>query len=624
MRKLQIKFQSYTESYYSELFSLFVFSIYLLTLGRSIGELDSGELALCQATLSIPHPTGYPLFSLLGFLFIQIPIPIPTIVKLNLLNSIWCTLTVFILMKISSLIFNNLHLLLNQKLLEQFSESNPKWLKLIVPSVFGGLMFAFSATFWLQSTKVEVYSLQIFISSLIIYNTLKVYLKYEVGSMSFNSSSKSILKEWWIIALLIGLGFSNHMMTVYLLPATIFMFFILNKVNKKSLYTFFILLLISLTISTLFYIGLMFRAQTSPPWAYGNPSNFSKLIEHVTAKEYSKYMFQNSEDFYKQGAKLFKMLSFSFSDDRLSFGEFGLSLFLGIAGIGLLLFYKRNFFVYIYLVAIVSIITALSYSIPDINEYFLVAYFIISLSAAILVNFLISICNHNKSVKFILLFMTFVFIAVQILVNYRYADRSEFYVIEDFLMYTLKALPRNSVLLSDNWESVISPALYYQNYEKLRNDISIISPSGLLSFDWYKKKQHIQIFDSNFVVIPRENLFVTFDVGYNIIGKKILRLPPHYSLIPMENFYMIGVDTAYYPIINTSNYIRFSKFIISPSEEYIRVLIPTILEQRIYYELTFNKVENAKKIFNQIENLYPEHTYSEITLSSMYKNKVIN
>lgn len=624
MDNQRISLKSVFINNYAELLSLFVFIFYLFTLGRSIGEFDSGELALSQATLSIPHPTGYPLFILVGFLFSHIPIPVSTLIKLNLLNAIWCSLTVFILMKSLSLILNNLSLFLNERLKTQLSDLNPILLKVVIPSSFGGLMLAFSATFWLQSTKVEVYSLQIFIASVILYNSLKVYLKYENGLLNSYSSVRDILKTWLLIAVLLGFGFSNHMMTVYLLPATIFIFFSLNGVNKNSIISFFILLLISFIITALFYTGLMFRAASSPPWAHGDPSNLSRLIDHITAREYSKHMFQGTENLYKQGSQLLKMLSFNLSFDTLSFGEFAFSLFLGIAGLLLLLLFKRKILIYLYLLAAVSVIFALSYNIPDINEYFLVVFFIISLSAGIMVNFLIMIFHNKKYVIPFLIVMLFLFILVQVFVNYKYADRSEFYVIEDFLKSSLEPLPKNSVILSDNWESVLSPALYYRDYEKFRYDISIISPSRIILFDWYRNKNKFKIFDGNLVITPRENLIATFDVGYDIIRKGIIKLPEHFSLVPMRNFYLIGVDTLYYPLIKSDREIRFSKYITSPSEEYIKVLIPTLLEQRIYYELTFNKILNAKQIFDQIKNEFPEHKFSDITLAALYKHNILN
>jgi hypothetical protein len=52
--------------------AVFVFSllVYALTLAPSLGPVDAGELAAAAYTLGVAHPTGYPLYALLGRAFI--------------------------------------------------------------------------------------------------------------------------------------------------------------------------------------------------------------------------------------------------------------------------------------------------------------------------------------------------------------------------------------------------------------------------------------------------------------------------------------------------------------------------------------------------------------------------
>ena len=67
------------KKYFPFFTGLFVFIIYIITLAPSVVEIDSGELSTVQATLGIAHPTGYPLFTLVGFIFSKIPLPFSTI-----------------------------------------------------------------------------------------------------------------------------------------------------------------------------------------------------------------------------------------------------------------------------------------------------------------------------------------------------------------------------------------------------------------------------------------------------------------------------------------------------------------------------------------------------------------
>jgi len=76
---------------------IMLFAIYLITLAPSVVQIDAGELAAVQATLGIAHPTGYPIFTIVGFIFSKFPLPISTIFQLNVLASFWCASAVVIL-----------------------------------------------------------------------------------------------------------------------------------------------------------------------------------------------------------------------------------------------------------------------------------------------------------------------------------------------------------------------------------------------------------------------------------------------------------------------------------------------------------------------------------------------
>src|SRR5579872_4422903 len=66
------------------------FIVYLLTLAPSVVFIDSGELATVAATLGIAHPTGYPLFSIVGYLFTHLPIGGSAVYKANLMAGFFC------------------------------------------------------------------------------------------------------------------------------------------------------------------------------------------------------------------------------------------------------------------------------------------------------------------------------------------------------------------------------------------------------------------------------------------------------------------------------------------------------------------------------------------------------
>ena len=245
--------------YYSILTSLFVFIIYLTTLAPSVVKIDSGELTTVQTTLGIAHPTSYPLFTIVGYLFTLIPLPFTDVYKLNLLCAIWCACSIGVFVYTVKYALDNLQYFVPQKITAKEKQIKKKKKQVIeksaaislsenrklIAAVFSGLLLAFSRTFWAQSTSVEVYSFHIFLITHIIFFLVKAYTE---------SSDKMLSKNWLLFVVFLALGFTNHMTTILILPGVAYLFFNKFGFNKKS----FSKILISLVIFFLIIIYFLF------------------------------------------------------------------------------------------------------------------------------------------------------------------------------------------------------------------------------------------------------------------------------------------------------------------------------------------------------------------------------
>src|ERR1051325_1763752 len=76
--------------------SLAALAVYILTLCPTTDFIDAGELTTVAATLGIAHPTGYPLFSIAGWLFAHLPLPFRTVYRLNLMAAFFCAAGLFV------------------------------------------------------------------------------------------------------------------------------------------------------------------------------------------------------------------------------------------------------------------------------------------------------------------------------------------------------------------------------------------------------------------------------------------------------------------------------------------------------------------------------------------------
>lgn len=98
----------FLKRYYAILTGILIFLIYLTTIAPTILQIDAGELTAVQALAGIAHPTGYPLFTMIGYLFSKIPLPFSTAFQLNILAAIWCSFGIGLFVYTSKFILDNL------------------------------------------------------------------------------------------------------------------------------------------------------------------------------------------------------------------------------------------------------------------------------------------------------------------------------------------------------------------------------------------------------------------------------------------------------------------------------------------------------------------------------------
>ena len=584
------------------LISFSVFLIYISTMSRSVNEFDSGELAATQAFWGIPHPTSYPLFNLIGYLFIQIPIPTPTIIKLNLLPVFWNTITIYFLFITTTLILTNIKLFVPIRFLHIFNHQDENRWEIAFISALSALSFAWSVTFWIQATKIEVYAFQMFLTSLIIYNSVRILImSQQVDYLT------DISRLWSYIAIFLGLAFSNHMMTVYLLPGLIYLLLIAKTSYIDKTKTFFKVAIITFSIATTFYLIMMLRAQTHPPYVYGERTTIEGLINTVLGKDYNRFMFSGIESVKKQSSKFLTVLSLNFNRSDFIGGEFSLNIIFIFAGLLLSAFIIRKVLYFIIIIITTSLFFAFNYSIPDINEYFLVVFFLLSIFISIFLYTILLFAN-NIYQKSLFLVIPLIFTLSQLFLNYKSIDRSSDKFIESYTKAVLNSLPENATLLSIDWDYIISPAIYIQKVEKFRDDVEIIIPTWL-ELKWYKPEVK-QKFRSIMEFLDRE-YYISFDIIRDLILKNKFRIRENTYIIPDLLTFKVVKDNNYHPThLNINNLkICFNKRM-SENEKYYLKLVCWILEERYKYESKFNKFETANKIKSFIKSLDPTYKFA--------------
>ena len=632
------------KKYYYLLTGLVVFIIYVFTLAPSVLQIDSGELATVQATLGIAHPTGYPLFTILGYIFSLIPLPFTKIYQLNILAAVYCGAGVSVFVYTAKLVLDNLDSCSSSKIkIEKAATGKKKSKKAkkitdervltfsetikLIAAIGGGLILAFSETFWLQSTSTEVYSLHILLINIIIMLLIKAYLYNQ------NSTKNSEIKLWLIFSACLALGFTNHMTTLLIIPGVAYLFFAKYKFNAVSFKKILFMLAVFFPVLILIYLYLPVRASQNPVLNWGNPIDFEKIFRHISGKQYQVWLFASTEAAKRQLVHFFETLP----------AQFSINLLLSLIGIFASYIYARKFFVFLLISFLFTVLYSINYEIHDIDSYFLLAYITLAFFSAFGLLKLFQITHKNKLI--VPLVITLVIIGAEFFINFNKVDRSEVYTYEDYTRAVLDNVSHEGIIFSYQWDYFISASYYFRYVENYRKDIAVVDKE-LLRRSWYfdqlnrnypyllkdmqddikKFKEALLPFErsENFNATLLESLYrklMTDLVKYNaeerdfyiapeLYENEMQRgefvLPQGFTLVPVGLLFKVVSDTGYVPAPEPDFRLRISdkrNYYIDMIENFTGVM----LARRTMYEMQYGKVERAKLYLQKIKEDLPNY-----------------
>jgi tetratricopeptide (TPR) repeat protein len=184
------------------------FGVYFFTLAPTVTLEDSGELAVASDYLGVPHPPGYPIWSLVTWFFQWVfhfgdfhgqPNPAwPVGLSSAFFGALACAMLGLLVSRSGADILRGVERA--TRVLGYAYENLICW----VSGVTGGLLFAFSSVLWSQSTIVEVYSLNAFFLVLIILLTYRWMCRPHEDNFLYAT------------AFIFGLGLTNHQSLLFI------------------------------------------------------------------------------------------------------------------------------------------------------------------------------------------------------------------------------------------------------------------------------------------------------------------------------------------------------------------------------------------------------------------------
>lgn len=447
------------------------FCVYLTTVAPDVGFTDSGELAAVCTTLGVAHPTGYPLYTLLGHIWTLLPLPFAPITSLNIFAALCVAISAGVFSWCVTLV---LRIISQPKISTPKGKQSPgitsftamtEYTAIIVSS----MMYAFTGIIWDQATGNEVYSLQLIIFSL----TIGLFLH----AVSVKQEKRLYMLMLW--SLVLGLGFGNHGTTILLAPAMLFMYF------KRPFETFtvsserwreILILTIPFIAGLCVWVYLPLRSAALPEFNWGEVHrSFEKFWYHASGKQFQIWMFNGS---FSQNSKEF------FSLLPSQFAYIGLPCII----VGMIQIFKRNITLFFFTILLFfgCVFYAFNYGIHDIEPYFSLAVLALYLFCAVGFAHIVTRIHARIQSGVSIVGSAIVCLSLQIFIHYKDVDKSNDTAVRDYTKLMVEKLPKDAVIISSQWDYWCSAFWYKQSCEQMRPDIILIEKE-LLRRTWYPR-----------------------------------------------------------------------------------------------------------------------------------------
>lgn len=436
------------------LIGVIIGGIYFYSQVKTIYGGDAGDLVSAIVTLGIPHPPGYPLYTILGIDAVKI-FQYSTIAwRVGLVSSIPSIIFIFIL-------FDTLVYLTHKKIL----------------SLVTVLTLAFTYPIWLYSVSAEVFALNNLLTIALIWSLLHLFTEKRQRFLYLSS-------------FVFGLGISHHHIIILLIPASLYLLY-QARIKLRLSHYFKIITYLLCGISPYLYVFVSSKNGPEVNWM-GWP-DFSSFFILFTRAAYGTFRIGDFTGFdpLSRLLNVWALFDFAFKDFRIA------GILLALIGIYQVWRKLRRifWFLIIYLFTYIFFMFYASYPLVD---NFLVAtferfvqplYVILSIFMAFGMWFILDfILDHfpkhygNHKLSFILRSVELIFFILPIgvfLINYpKIIILKNDYTAENFASDIMDSLPQYSVLILST-DSPLFNTQYLYYTQKKRPDIKLIHLSKL-------------------------------------------------------------------------------------------------------------------------------------------------
>ena len=438
---------------------LVAFLCYRSTVAPTVVARESNsDLIIAASALGIPHPPGYPLYTLLGRLWTMLPISTPAF-RTNLMSGAFAAGAVAVLCLI---------------LLE--ITANP------LAAICGALSLAFSRSLWSQAVITEVYTFHLFVLLLTLYGLI---LHLRRGSDTPRALPMA--------AFLLGVALTAHSGTVLFIPGFLVLL-LAARPRPRARSTAILIGLMVLGLSV--YLYLPIRSSQNPVLDWQHPANLRSLVEMITLRYYElPGASRTGDDFRRQLMALLALSPWNFG-----------WLLIVLAVVGVVAARTTNPWLAISTVLLfggTSIGVLVGFNVtPEkykigLHQFLIPAFAIVAIWIGLGVDWLAQRASRIRGLspawaKVVVAALLAGAVGAEAAQNHRSCNLRDNFVGYDYAQNILSTCDPNSILflMVDQQDTVLFATMYLHHVEHQRPDVAVISPY-MLSFDWYRQHLHL-------------------------------------------------------------------------------------------------------------------------------------
>ena len=177
---------------------IIAYIVKMLTLAPTVSFWDCGEYIAASYILGVPHPPGTPLYILIGRIFSILPLGDNIGYRVNLISPIVASLAILFLF------------LIIVKFLKRYVDMDKDINRMSVyfGAFIGAMTFAFTDSHWFNSVEAEVYAFSTFLTSLVMWLTLR----WEEKAGEYGHERYLLF-----IAYIVGLSIGIHLLSLLII-----------------------------------------------------------------------------------------------------------------------------------------------------------------------------------------------------------------------------------------------------------------------------------------------------------------------------------------------------------------------------------------------------------------------